>query len=215
MDVWPFDRLVLRTPRLELRLPSTDQLAALAELAADGVHDPAVMPFTVAWTDLPPVERSRSVLQWAWRTWGALTAADWSLAFTVLRDGEVVGTQEVSGKQFGVLREVDTGSWLGLKHHGQGFGTEMRAAVLHLAFAGLGAELARSAAATDNPASRAVSRRLGYAEAGSERVVVRDQVSEHVRLVLTQAAWERHRTVPVTVEGLAPCLPLLGAAAAA
>ena len=68
-DVWPLFGLVLRTPRLELRLPSLEQLAALAELADEGVHDPAAMPFLVPWTDLPPGPRGRSVLQHQWRQW--------------------------------------------------------------------------------------------------------------------------------------------------
>jgi RimJ/RimL family protein N-acetyltransferase len=213
-DVWPLFDLVLRTPRLELRLPSLDQLAALGELSGEGVHDPAVMPFTVPWTDQPPPERARSVLQWQWRLWAGLTPQRWSLGFVVLTDGEVAGTQELSAADFAVLHEVDTGSWLGLRHHGRGIGTEMRAAVLHLAFAGLGAEWATSAAATDNPASRAVSRKLGYAEDGVERVAVRGVVSTHVRLRLDRAAWEAHRTVPVAVEGLDPCRELLGLSAA-
>jgi RimJ/RimL family protein N-acetyltransferase len=209
-DVWPLFGLVLRTPRLELRLPSLDQLAALGELAGRGVHDPALMPFTVPWTDLPPDERARSVLQWAWKQWGALTPQRWSLPLVVLAGGEVVGTQEVSAVDFAVLREVETGSWLGRAHHGRGIGTEMRAAVLHLAFEGLGAVSARSAAAEDNPASRAVSRKLGYAADGIELVAVRDRCSTHVRLRIDRAAWAAHRTVPVEVEGLTPCLPLLG-----
>jgi RimJ/RimL family protein N-acetyltransferase len=44
----------------------------------------------------------------------------------------------VSGRDFAVLREVHTGSWLGQRYQGQGLGTEMRSAVLHLGFAGLG-----------------------------------------------------------------------------
>jgi len=57
---------------------------------------------------------------------------------------------------------VSTGSWLGMRHQGKGFGTEMRAAILMLAFDHLGAKTARSSAFTDNPRSLAVSRRLGY-----------------------------------------------------
>jgi hypothetical protein len=30
------------------------------------------------------------------------------------------------------------------------------------------------------------------------------------RMRLSRAAWERHRTIPVTVDGLAPCLPMFG-----
>ena len=48
---------------LELRLPDGADLAALAALAEAGVHDPAVQPFSVAWTDAEPAARARSVLQ--------------------------------------------------------------------------------------------------------------------------------------------------------
>jgi hypothetical protein len=41
IDHWPLFGLVLRTPRLELRLPGLDRLAELADPAAAGVHDPA------------------------------------------------------------------------------------------------------------------------------------------------------------------------------
>ncbi|MFJ5842244.1 hypothetical protein ACIQGO_36810 [Streptomyces shenzhenensis] len=70
MSHWPLAGLRLTTPRLELRLPNPDELAALASLAAEGVHDPAVQPFTVAWTDVAPEQRARSVLQYHWRCWG-------------------------------------------------------------------------------------------------------------------------------------------------
>ena len=140
-DVWPLFGLVLRTPRLELRVPSLEQLAALAELAEEGVHDPAEMPFLVPWTDLPPGPRGRSVMQYQWRPWGELTPERWSLELAVLAGGEPVGIQGIGGTDFAVTREVHTGSWLGRRHHGRGIGTEMRAAVLHLAFAGLGRRL--------------------------------------------------------------------------
>jgi RimJ/RimL family protein N-acetyltransferase len=210
-DVFPPYGLVLRTPRLELRLPSPEQLAALGELAGEGVHDPARMPFTVAWTDLPPGPRARSVLQHHWDVLSRLAPQRWTLAFAVLAGGEPVGFQDMSGTDFAVTREVATGSWLGRRHHGRGIGTEMRAAVLHLAFAGLGAELATSAAATDNPASLRVSRKLGYADNGIERIAVRGVRSEHVRLRIDRAGWEAHRSVPVEIEGLEPCRDLLGA----
>lgn len=209
-DLWPMFGLVLRTPRLELRLPSPEHLAALGGLAADGIHDPAVMPFLTPWTDAPPLERARSVLQYQWSIWGSWTPRKWTLEFAVLVDGETVGLQGVGGTDFAVTREVATGSWLGLRHHGRGIGTEMRAAVLHLAFAGLGAESATSAASIDNPASLGVSRRLGYAADGLSRYSVRDRPRTDQRLRLDRAAWEAHRTVPVQIEGLEPCLPLFG-----
>ena len=74
-DVWPLFGLVLRTPRLELRVPSLEQLAGLAELADEGVHDPAAMPFLVPWTDLPPGPRGRSVMQHQWQSVGCADPA--------------------------------------------------------------------------------------------------------------------------------------------
>jgi RimJ/RimL family protein N-acetyltransferase len=209
-DLLPEFGLVLRTPRLELRLPSTDQLVELGQLAAEGVHDPAEMPFLVPWTDQSPLERARSTIRYRWRIWGAWTPADWTLAFVVLLDDVVVGTQDLSGREFATLREVGTGSWLGLKYHRQGIGTEMRAAVLHLAFAGLDAQSAVSDAFTDNRASLGVSRKLGYTRDGVRRFVRRGQPATSQLLRLDRAGWESHRTVPVEVEGLQPCLPLLG-----
>ncbi|MCW3819873.1 GNAT family N-acetyltransferase [Micromonospora sp. DR5-3] len=86
--------------------------------------------------------------------------------------------------------------------------------MLHLAFAGLGAAEAVSGAFEHNLASLAVSRKLGYRPDGIERHAIRGSVSILRRLRLTHTAWEQHRTVPVTIEGLSPCLPLLGISAA-
>ena len=66
---WPLSGLRLRTPRLEMRLPTLADLDELASLAAEGIHDPGVQPFAVAWTDVPPAERGRSVLQFQLSQW--------------------------------------------------------------------------------------------------------------------------------------------------
>jgi RimJ/RimL family protein N-acetyltransferase len=155
---WPIAGLRLRisSPRgeLELRLPEGADLFALAALAEAGVHDPAVQPFGVAWTDVEPVARARSVLQHHWPCLGSWSPANWTLNMVVLRDRAVVGTQGCSAADFSVLREVGTGSWLGRRYQGLGIGSAMRAATLALAFDGLAAEFATSDAFTDNAASR-------------------------------------------------------------
>ena len=209
-DHWPLYGLVLRTPRLEMRVPDNDRLAELGEVAAAGVHDPAVQPFTAEWTDGDPADAVRRVIQWHWGTWAAWRPEDWSLGLVAIADGRVVGTQTIDGAGFAVLREVGTGSWLGRAEHGRGLGTEMRAAVLELAFAGLGAQFATSEAFTDNHASYAVSRKLGYADDGVTRHVVRGGAVTGRRLRLDRDAWAAARTVPVTIEGLEPCLPMFG-----
>jgi RimJ/RimL family protein N-acetyltransferase len=209
-EFWPLAGLRLRTPLLELRWPSQADLDTLAALAADGVHDPAVQPFGVAWTDVGPAERARSVLQYHWGRWAAWTPADWRLEFAVVRDDIVVGTQGLSGTDFAIRREVATGSWLGRAFQGLGIGTQMRAAVLALAFEGLDARYACSSAFEDNAASLGVSRKLGYADDGIELFTSRGRPAVSRRLRLDRAAWQAARTVPVDVIGLEPCLPDFG-----
>ncbi|BCJ53416.1 putative succinyl-CoA transferase [Actinoplanes sp. NBRC 14428] len=209
-DHWPLFGLRLRTPRLELRLPDLDDLARLGDVAAAGVHDPAVMPFVVTWTDTTPEERARNTIQWQWTQWGRWSPQDWTLQLVVVADGQVIGTQEVGARNFAASRVVGTGSWLGLPHQGRGYGTEMRAAVLHLAFAGLGAEYATTEAFEDNAASYAVSRKLGYTDNGVEWHTVRGKRVTGRRLVLDRAAWAAARTTEVEITGLEPCLPLFG-----
>jgi RimJ/RimL family protein N-acetyltransferase len=131
------------------------------------------MPFGVPWTDVPPDQVARSVLQHHLRQLGGWSAQDWTLNLVVDAGGAIAGTQGISGRDFAVLREVHTGSWLGQRYQRQGIGTEMRAAVLELAFTGLGAEYATSEAFTDNAASLGVSRKLGYAFDGIYRQVIR------------------------------------------
>lgn len=202
---WPLYGLRLRTPRLELRLPGLELLDELASVAAGGVHAPGRMPFTVPWTDGRPEEVGRGVLQHVLGTVADWSVQDWTLSLAVLHEGRAVGRQDLSGRGFAVRRQVQTGSWLGLAFQGRGLGTEMRAAALHLAFAGLGARYAVSSAMTDNPRSLGVSRRLGYTDDGLETDIVRGAPVTLRRLRLDRARWEAHRSVDVTAEGLDAC----------
>jgi RimJ/RimL family protein N-acetyltransferase len=201
-DWWPIYRLRLTTPRLELRIPTYDDLLALGDLAAEGIHDPAVMPFSVPWSDWPPEVRARSTVQIRLRLLGALTAESWQLPFVVVRDGTVVGGQDVGADDFANLKQVTTGSWLGRRFQGDRLGVEMRAAVLHLAFAGLGAEWATTAAFTDNAASNAISRRLGYEPDGVDVVERRGEAAQSQRYRLGRDRWAEHATIAVEIHGL-------------
>jgi RimJ/RimL family protein N-acetyltransferase len=221
---WPVAGLTVRLElppgsvgtHLQLRLPDDADLAALASLAEAGVHDPAVQPFAVAWTDAEPAARAQSVLQYHWMCLGGCSPADWTLNLAVVCDGTVVGTQGLSATDFALLREVSTGSWLGRKHQGRGIGTAMRAAALALAFDGLGAQYALSDAFTDNAASLGVARKLGYADDRMARHVIRGQPVESRRLRLGQESWQAAGGAAalgydeVIMEGLERCLPLFG-----
>lgn len=67
VDHFPPLGLRLSTPHLELRIPTGEALADLADLAVDGIHPPETMPFVFPWTDQPPAELARDVLRHHWR----------------------------------------------------------------------------------------------------------------------------------------------------
>ena len=210
---WPFFELRVTTPRIELRYPDDDDLTALAALGAKGVHPPEMMPFTIPWTDVPSPERERNTLKHFWGERAALSPEGWSLPMVTVRDGEVVGMQALSSQgDYRVTKAVGTGSWLGMAHQGQGIGKETRAAILHLAFDGLSADVALSGAYTDNPASIAVSRALGYEDNGIYFGSRRGKPARQHMFRLMREDWEQRRRDDIVIEGLAPCLPLLGLA---
>jgi len=159
---------------------------------------------------VPPLLQ-RGSLQHLWRTRAEWTPQQWHLPMAVVVHGRVVGLQAMLAEQYPILRTVSTGSWLGRSYQGKGFGKEMRAAILHLAFAGLGAEYAQSRAFTDNDASIAVTRRLGYDEVGRHLFVRRDAPAWMIDFRLPRTRWEQHRRDDITIVDLDPCLELFGA----
>lgn len=215
--VWPLFDLRVRTPRLTLRPPTDDDLLAIVELSDRGVHDPSWQPFAVPWTDWEPPVRRRSTMQWWWRQRAELSPEKWIvglLAEVANPDGTVtvVGAQDVLADDFARSRTVTTGSWLGREYQGRGLGKEMRTAVLHLAFAGLGAERALTSAWHDNGPSLGVTRSLGYRPNGEHVQLRRDAYDVQLDFVLTRDDWSARRRDDITIEGLEPCLELLGAA---
>jgi RimJ/RimL family protein N-acetyltransferase len=210
-DPWPLRELVLRTPRLELRPDDDEGLRELAEVAYGGIHPPEVMPFSEPWTDAQPEYLGRGTLQYHWRVRAALAPGSWSVNFLVRSAGRVVGEQTLMADGFAIGREVRTGSWLGRRFQGRGYGTEMRAAVLGLAFDHLGARTARSGAFADNAASLAVSVKLGYQPDGVATHVVRDQRVTELRMLLSAEQFAARRPPwRLEVAGLTGCLRLLG-----
>jgi RimJ/RimL family protein N-acetyltransferase len=205
---WPLFDLVVRTPRLELRLPREDEFAAIVALVDGGVHHPATMPFFVPWTDREPSQRAREAAQWFWSKRAEWSPDKWTFTAAAFADGHVIGMQDVEAEHFRAVRSVETGSWIGLAHQGQGLGREMREAVLHLAFEGLGALEALSGAFEDNAASLATSRSIGYEENGEARGPRRDGSGRTIRLRLGREGWERRRRDDIEILGLEGCLDM-------
>ena len=124
----------------------------------------------------------------------------------------LVGGQSVVVGE-GVRREArgldrDRGSALAFQ--GRGIGTEMRAAVLELAFRGLGAVAATSRRGSRGTARRArVSEKLGYRAVGVSEISPRGRRSSHHDVRLERERWRS--PVPVEIAGLEAARALFGA----
>ena len=208
-DTAPLEGIRLTTGRLELRLGSEEEVLALGRLAQGGIHPPEEMPFALAWTDRsgePGFLDDFCAYHRQQRDhW---SPEDWELALLVWCEGKLVGSQSLRGTDFARTHEVSTGSWLGASHQGRGIGTEMRAAVLELAFRGLGAEAATSGWLDGNAASGRVSEKLGYGATGIGEISPRGVPVAHHDVRLERAAWRC--PVAVEIDGLEPALPLFG-----
>jgi RimJ/RimL family protein N-acetyltransferase len=209
-DVWPLFGLRIRSERLVLRLPLDDEIPALIDVAKAGIHPPDQMPFGIAWTRSPSPEFERGFIQHHWAGRAHWQPDDWGLHLVVWLDGRPIGAQSLMAKRFAVHRTVNTGSWLGQAHQGQGFGKEMRGAVLAFAFEGLGARVAETEAYLDNAASNGVSRALGYVPDGYSRSAPEGVSREMQRFAMTEAVWRSRARPPVTIEGLDACRDRFG-----
>lgn len=211
MDLTPLYGLRLRTDRLELRWPDEDELVELARLAEDGIHDQREMPFVVPWTDgigrpgfIDGFVAYHVGVRESWST------QDWQLELGVWAADTLIGVQALAGHDFARTKEVKTGSWLAHAFQGRGYGTEMRAAVLELAFHALGAEAAISSSLDGVEASLRVSRKLGYVDDGETWLEVRGQRRLDRHLRLTRDRWTDQERMSVRISGLEQCFPLFG-----
>lgn len=208
-DIYPVLGLRIREGDLELRGLTDDDLAALGELAQRGVHPPERMPFYHPWTDAPSEEIPLAMAQYHWSRRASFSRSRWSLDLGVWVGGELVGTQGFGTHDFLVTRTGETGSWLGQVHQGHGIGTRMRQAMCAFVFDHLDAVEITSGAYSDNPASIAVSHKVGYVDNGITRKKRRsDEAVEHLALRLTAETFVRG--APIEVDGVEPFRRLIG-----
>lgn len=112
---WPLFDLRITTPRLQLQLPTEELCDQLIDTILEGVHDPDRMPFSVPWTRASREDLPFNTLSHLWQQLAGFKRDDWSLPLAVLVDGRAVGVQALSSKDFPITRQVDSGSWLGLR----------------------------------------------------------------------------------------------------
>lgn len=206
-ELWPVSGIKVHTPAVELFVPDPEELGVLARLAARGVYDPQnqYLPRTPVggWEDVDSPEAERRFLRYFWAASADWRPERWNLLLAARVDGVVVGVQEIGAQHFAVTRTVSTGSWIGRQYQGAGHGKAMRAAVLHLAFDGLGAERADTAAWAANHASLGVSRALGYQDNGITVRAAEGRRVEQVNLTLRRSDWHAS-SEGVTISGLTP-----------
>lgn len=206
----PFN-VQVRTPELALVGASDDVLERLVPVIRDGVVEPGQMPFD----DPMSLYEDSPLREWKWLRgiWAGRAHVDaqwWRLYFVVMVDDSPIGMQDLIGINFAVLGTVSTFSWLQPSFRRRGLGTEMRAAILHLAFAGLGAREASSEAFADNDASNGVSRTLGYEPNGTTWATRRGNPAMLAAWKMSRKRWEQIRRDDIELTGVDACLPVLG-----
>jgi RimJ/RimL family protein N-acetyltransferase len=202
-DVLPALGLRIIAGPLELRGIADEDLVTLGALAVGGIHDPGQMPFYHPWTQVDPSELPLKFAQYHWHSRASWSREKWELNLGVWRDGVLLGVQGVSTEHFLVTRTGETGSWLGREHQGRGIGTAMRQVMCAFLFDHLDFEEITSGAFTDNPASLAVSRKVGYRDNGVRRLKRREgELAANQGLVLTPEELIRGEH-PLEVDGVA------------
>ena len=199
---WPLAELEVITPVLRL-CHVTDELAdQLARLAAQGIHDPATMPFSVPWTDAVSPELERNTVQYFRQTRAEVSTEHWDVPMAVIVGDAAVGVCVVTADGFPARRTVSTGSWLGRRYQGRGLGREMRTAALQLIFAGFDADLATTRAWHDNAASLGVTRSLPYVQTGSSRQSRRGVFDTMLEFTMTRDQWKTLRREDIQLVGV-------------
>jgi len=200
-DIWPPYGVRITEGDLALTVVSDRDIPRLVDLALAGIHDPAEMPFAMPWTQDDPAELPANNVRYYSSVRAGFTPERFHLLFAVRVAGQLAGVQGLHTEDFAVTRTGETGSWLGRSFHGRGIGTRMRRAVCAFAFDGLQAVEVTSGAFLDNPASLAVSRKVGYRPNGLVRTKRRSgEVLPNQKLVLTPETFVRG--APIEMQGL-------------
>ena len=208
-EFWPPHGLAITEGDLRLSGVTDDDLPGLIDVALGGVHHPDRMPFAMPWTDVAPAELPANMLRYLWGVRAGFTVEKFDLLLAVRLRGELAGVQALHTEHYAVTRTAETGSWLGQRFQGRGLGTRMRRAVCAFAFDELGAVQLTSGAFLDNPASRAVSAKVGYRPNGLQRLQRRPgEVAVNQKLLLTPETFVRGD--PITVTGSAALRTFIG-----
>lgn len=158
----PLSDVLLEGLRVRLRPVRPDDAPAAFPL----VHGVRPVLDWLCWQGPRDLDELRAAYS-QWRS-VASEGADYHLAVEDVADGSFLGTASL--RFAGHPHVGDLGYWLGVPHHGRGFGTELVALLVHLGFDVLGSTALTAEVYPGNAASVAVLERNGFRLARPARV---------------------------------------------
>jgi RimJ/RimL family protein N-acetyltransferase len=149
---------VLKTDRLVLRAPCTQDASAMAQLLADRriAINTARIPYPYGLDDAEQFIASVNRL-------------DGEATFMITLDAAPIGVCGVEPREGG----PEIGYWIGVSYWGQGYVTEAARALIDYAFGELQHETLQAGARVSNPASRRVLEKCGFQWTGVQLSRVR------------------------------------------
>ena len=216
MDLSPLYGLRLRTDRLELRWPDEEELVALGRLARDRVcTSPERCP---SWCR-GPIDIGRAGLRGRVRRITTSVVRDsWQPHELAARAGRLGRGR--ADRRAGASSDTSSRPRGELSHgllaraepsRASGYGTEMRAAILELAFHGLGASGGALHGARRRPTRRCGSRRSWATSRTREAwIEVRGERRLDRSMRLTRDRWIDQERISVRISGLEPASRYLG-----
>ena len=208
--IWPPFGLRITMGTMELTPTRESDYPELAEIARGGVRRDDAPAFLVDWDSGTDEEIAKNIAHFQWATRANFSRQEWTIEFTARVDGRVIGLQGITGKDFLATKSVTTGSWLARVEQGQGYGTQMRRAVVTAFADHFDVEVFHTAHIDGNDASRRVSEKLGYAPNGQKRIVVQDGNAHTEHQLVLPAADIIRGPEPVEVTGTEAVRRFLG-----
>lgn len=157
---------VLRGARIYLRPPQPGDWTEWARLRTES--RPFLTPWEPTWaTD----ELTRNAFRRRLRRYARDSREGYGYAFFVFRGGDqaLLGGLTLSNVRRGVTQSCSLGYWMGKPYAGQGYMTDALGTVLKFVFDDLGLHRLEAACLPSNEPSKAVLRRVGFAEEGMAR----------------------------------------------
>lgn len=199
-DIEILKNLKIKTPRLELRLPTDLEVEALAKVATTGIQEPSEPHFQDENLYKSPDEIKtwlKNFIEKHNKNW---SKDNWQLPFGVFYEGHPIGLQTMYARDFPIARGFGCGYWIGLAYQGKGLGTETVQAVLTLGFDGLNAREAYLGAWSDNAASIRIMEKLGFIPNGEYWMARNGNAYKDKRMRLPRENWTKPNDI--TFEGI-------------